>query len=115
MTSRPLDDADRELLNTTQEVGIGLEMHFDHLEAVIKTHVRYKVRELYPFHRYGQKIPQTLETELLERSEGTFLWASLVCKRLESDGNGARVPPDEALSAIQEFPPGLHSLYERMF
>lgn len=115
LTSRPLDDADRELLNTTQEIGIGLELHFDYLEAAIKTYVSHKVRELYPVHRYGQNIPQSLETQLLEKAEGTFLWVSLVCKRLENDGSGARVPPDEALSAIQEFPPGLHSLYERMF
>jgi hypothetical protein len=115
LTSRPLDDADRELLNTTQEVGIALELHYDHLEAAIKTYIRHKVRELYPIHRYGRKIPQIIETELLERAEGTFLWVSLVCKRLESDGSGARIPPDEAVSAIQEFPPGLQSLYERMF
>lgn len=115
LTSRPLDDADRELLNTTQEVGIGLELHYDHFEAAIRTYIRHKVHELYPIHRYGQKIPHSLEAELLERAEGTFLWVSLVCKRLESDGSGTRVAPDEALSAIQEFPPGLHSLYKRMF
>ncbi|KAL4786484.1 WD40-repeat-containing domain protein [Aspergillus varians] len=114
LTSRPLDDADRELLTTTEQVGIGLELNADHLEVAIKTYVRHKVSELYPVHRYGQQMPQKLQSELLKRAEGTFLWAGLVCKRLESDGSGERIPPGQALLAIQDLPPGLHPLYERM-
>lgn len=114
LTSRPLDDADRELLTTTEQVGIGLELNSDHLEEAIKTYVRHKVGNLYPVHRYGQQMPQKLQSELLKRAEGTFLWVSLVCKRLESDGSGERLPPGQALLAIQDLPPGLHPFYERM-
>jgi NACHT domain. len=114
LTSRPLDDADRELLTTTEQVGIGLELNSDHLEVAIKTYVRHKVGDLYPVHCYGQQMPQKLQSELLKRAEGTFLWVGLACKRLESDGSGERLPPGQALLAIQDLPPGLHPLYERM-
>jgi hypothetical protein len=115
LTSRPLDDADRELLTTAEQVGVGLELNQDHLEAAIKTYIRHKIGDLYPVHRYGEQMPQKLESELLKRAEGTFLWVSLVCKRLESDGKGERVSPSEALLAIEVLPPGLQPFYERMF
>jgi hypothetical protein len=115
LTSRPLDEADRELLNTAGQVGIGLELNSDHLDAAIKTYAKEKIRFLYPPNDVGQQISQQLGTELLQRAEGTFLWISLACKRLEDDGSGARVPPRKALLAIQDLPPGLHSLYEQIF
>jgi hypothetical protein len=110
-----LDEADRELLNTAGQVGIGLELNSDHLDAAIKTYAKEKIRFLYPFNNAGQQILQRLGTELLQRAEGTFLWISLVCKMLEDDGTGERVPPSKALLAIQDLPPGLHSLYEQIF
>jgi hypothetical protein len=115
LTSRPLDVADRELLTSTRQVGIGLELHSDHLESAIRTYVKHQIRYLYPLDKYGQQIPQQVESELLQRSEGTFLWVSLVCKMLEDDGSGERVPPGKALLVIQDLPPGLHSLYEQIF
>lgn len=110
LTSRPLDDADRELLTTTEQVGIGLELNSDHLEAAIKTYVKHKVRHLYPIDNYEQQ----LESELIQRAEGTFLWVSLACKMLEDDGSGERVSRGKALLAIQDLPPGLHPLYEQI-
>jgi hypothetical protein len=115
LTSRPLDSAHHELLTTAEQVGIGLELNSGHLGEAVKTYVSHKVGELYPRQHYGLEMPQMIESELLKRSEGTFLWVSLVCKRLERDGSGERVPPDEALSTILDLPPGLHLLYERMF
>jgi hypothetical protein len=115
LTSRPLDSADQELLTTAEQVGIGLELNSGHLEAAIQTYVSHKVSELYPDRYYGSQTPWKVTSELLKRAEGTFLWVSLVCKRLESGESAERVPPDEALSTIQDLPPGLHSLYERIF
>jgi hypothetical protein len=115
LTSRPLDQADRELLTSANQVGIGLELSSDHLELAIKTYIKHHVRYLYPLDSYGQQMPQRLESELLQRAEGTFLWISLVCKMLEDDGSGERVPLAKALLMIQDLPPGLHSLYEQIF
>jgi hypothetical protein len=115
LTNWPLDDADRELLTTTEQVGVGLELNQDHLEAAIKTYIHHKLGELYPVHRYGQQMPQKLESELLKRAEGNFLWVSLVCKRLESDGKGEWVSLGVALLAIEVLPLGLQPFYEWMF
>ncbi|KAL2817096.1 WD40-repeat-containing domain protein [Aspergillus granulosus] len=112
LTSRPLDEADRELLNTAEQVGISLELNSDHLEAAINTYVKEKVHFLYPPDYFGQQEPEQLESELLRRAEGTFLWVSLVCKKLEDD---ERLPLGKALLVIQDLPPGLHPLYEQMF
>ncbi|QGA15964.1 hypothetical protein EYB26_003631 [Talaromyces marneffei] len=115
LTSRPLDSADRELLTTAEQVGISLELKSDHLEAAIEIYVGRKVNELYPSRYYGLQMPQRIKSELLYRAEGTFLWVSLVCKRLENSSIGERVPPAEALLMIQDLPPGLHRFYEQMF
>ncbi|KAL4946579.1 hypothetical protein BDV06DRAFT_218295 [Aspergillus oleicola] len=114
LTSRPLDDADHELLTTAEQVGISLELNSNHLEAAIKTYVKHKVRYLYPLDDYGQQMPQQLESELLQRAEGTFLWISLVCRTLEDDGSDGRVPPNKALLMIRDLPPGLNPLYEQI-
>ncbi|KAJ5740649.1 G-protein beta WD- 40 repeats containing protein [Penicillium malachiteum] len=42
------------------------------------------------------------------QAEGTFLWVSLVCKRLED------TRPDRVLVTIQDLPPGLHPFYDRI-
>ncbi|KAF9885330.1 hypothetical protein FE257_013047 [Aspergillus nanangensis] len=115
LTSRPLDDADRELLTSTDQVGISLELNSNHLEASMKTYAKHKVRYLYPLAYCGQHMHQQLENALVQRSEGTFLWISLVCKNLEDDGSGERVPASKALLAIQDMPPGLHPLYKQIF
>ncbi|KUL82100.1 hypothetical protein ZTR_10077 [Talaromyces verruculosus] len=115
LTSRPLDIADQELLTTTEQVGIALELNSDYLEAAIKIYVGHKVNELYPSHHYGFETPQRIASELLKRAGGTFLWVSLVCKKLEGSRDGEPVSPAEALSTIEDLPPGLHLFYERMF
>lgn len=53
-------------------------------------------------------ILQAIQTELEAKAEDTFLWVSLVCKRLEE------VRRDQALSTIQSLPPGLHPFYDRI-
>jgi hypothetical protein len=78
------------------------------VSGAVQAYIGSKVEELSRQHRYGASLKSEIETELTERSEGTFLWVSLVCKALES------VCRDEALSTIQSLPPGLHPFYERI-
>lgn len=94
LTSRPLDNADRQLLTSAEQVRIGLELNSHHLQAAIQTYIGHKVSELYPNGYYGHQIPQIIASELPKNAEGTFLWVSLVCKRLEHGRNGEPVPPN---------------------
>jgi hypothetical protein len=67
------------------------------------------VNELTRRQKYGAMLKQKLKAELTEKAEGTFLWVSLACRRLES------VCREKALITIQTLPPGLYPLYDRIF
>lgn len=57
---------------------------------------------------YDLVLKENVRRALLERSEATFLWVALACKRLEKELTS------EAQSVLDELPTGLDSLYERM-
>ncbi|EED14601.1 G-protein beta WD- 40 repeats containing protein, putative [Talaromyces stipitatus ATCC 10500] len=108
LTSRPLESAERALLAGHDQVQVNLELNSKCVSEAVKTYITYKVDELSHRHRYGETLRREVETELTEKAEGTFLWVSLVCKRLES------VCRDEALATIRNLPPGLDRFYEQI-
>ncbi|CEO59708.1 hypothetical protein PMG11_04375 [Penicillium brasilianum] len=108
LTSRPFDNAERVLLAGHDQVQVSLELNSKEVSESVKAYIAHKVDELSLRHRYGEKLKTEVETELTEKAEGTFLWVSLVCKRLEN------VCRDEVLTTIQNLPPGLHPLYDRI-
>ncbi|KAJ6065290.1 G-protein beta WD- 40 repeats containing protein [Penicillium canescens] len=108
LTSRPLDSAERALLAGNDQVQVSLELNSDYVSEAVKAYITYKVDELSRYRNYGQTLKSEVKTELSAKAEGTFLWVSLVCKRLES------VQQDKALTTIRDLPPGLHSFYDRI-
>ncbi|CAG8893667.1 unnamed protein product [Penicillium egyptiacum] len=108
LTSRPLDSAERALLAGNDQVQVSLELNSNYVSEAVKAYIAYKVDELSRYHKYGQALKREVEIELLTKAESTFLWVSLVCKRLES------VHQDQALTAIQDLPPGLYPFYDRI-
>jgi hypothetical protein len=109
LTSRPLDSAERELLSGSDQVLVSLELNSKHVSEGVTTYIANKVAELDRRNAYGPTLRQKIQNELTEKAEDTYLWVSLVCKRLES------VHRDEASTTVQDLPPGLHSLYDRVF
>ncbi|KAJ5088692.1 G-protein beta WD- 40 repeats containing protein [Penicillium angulare] len=110
LTSRPLlNSAERELLTGNDQLQVSLELNSVYVSEAVKTYIASKVNELDRRQEYGAVIKQELEDRLTEKAEGTFLWVSLACKRLES------VCREEVLATIQNLPPGLHAFYDRMF
>jgi hypothetical protein len=108
LTSRPLDSAEQALLTENDQVQVSLELNLHHISKAVKSYIEFKVNELYRRHKYPEAMRQRITSELSEKAEGTYLWVSLVCKRLES------VHRDEALASIQKLPPGLNPLYHRI-
>ena len=109
LTSRPLDSAERALLAGSDQVLVSLELNSNHVSEAVKTYIAFKADELDRYNAYGPTLRRNIQTELTNKAEDTYLWVSLVCKRLEG------VHRDEALTTIQDLPPGLHPLYNRVF
>ncbi|KAJ5160971.1 uncharacterized protein N7482_007975 [Penicillium canariense] len=108
LTSRPLEAAERTLLAGHEQMQVSLELNSEHISQSVQTYISYKVDELNLRNRYGEALMRKLKTELFAKAEGTFLWVSLVCKRLED------ICAEEALATIQDLPPGLHLFYDRI-
>ncbi|TGO70873.1 hypothetical protein BELL_0652g00010 [Botrytis elliptica] len=108
LTSRPLDSAERELLVGYEQVMISLELNSKHISHAVTTYIVNKVAELDLRNSYGSDLCQKIQNKLTEKAEDTYLWVSLVCKRLES------VHRENTLTTIQDLPPGLHPYYNRV-
>ena len=109
LISRPFDSAERVLLAGSDQVLISLELNSNHVSKAVQTYIAIKANELDRYNAYGPTLRRNIQTELDNKAEDTYLWVSLVCNRLE------RVHRDEVLSTIQDLPPGLHPLYNRVF
>jgi WD40 repeat protein len=107
LTSRPLDSAERALLTGYEQTQVSLELNFSSISQAVDAYISQKVDELSAFQRYKAPLKSEIRLELSKKAEGTFLWVSLVCKKLEN------VPQERALGTIQDLPPGLDALYDR--
>jgi hypothetical protein len=109
LTSRPFDSAGRELLTASDQVMVSLELNTGHVSKAVTSYITQKVAELDRRNSYGTALRQQVEAELTAKAEDTYLWVSLVCKRLES------VSRAHVLATINELPPGLTPFYHRIF
>lgn len=108
LTSRPLDSAERTL-PAHDPLQLTLELESSHISKAVKTYITDKVNELSHKKEYQKRLKDEVELQLRQRSEETFLWVSLVCKRLED------VSREDALAVIQKTPHGLRPLYGQAF
>ncbi|RAR13366.1 G-protein beta WD 40 repeat-containing protein [Stemphylium lycopersici] len=109
LTSRPFDSAGRELLSASDQVMVSLELNSGHVSKAVKSYIAEKVAWLDRRDGYGPALRKQVETELTKKAEDTYLWVSLVCKRLDG------VSRINVLATIEELPPGLTSFYRRIF
>jgi len=108
LTSRPLDNIERNLTIGLERKLVSLDLNLDHVASAVKAYVRARVAELDQDQDYEETLRQAVEEMLIQKAEGTFLWVSIVCKRLEN------VSADEVLAVIEELPLGLHALYDKV-
>jgi hypothetical protein len=108
VTSRNIPEIERHLQPDSLGVKVSLEVKASHVSKAVATFVEYKVKRLVTVQRYNASLQAEVQQQLRDKAEGTFLWVSLVCKELES------VPLYRTQKVLQELPPGLDPLYERM-
>ncbi|KAK6351443.1 hypothetical protein TWF718_004603 [Orbilia javanica] len=109
LSSRPLDTAHQELLAGPNQALVSLEDKSELVAQGVAAYITRKEAELNSRNYYDtdQVLRQEIKNRLIQKAEGTYMWASLVCRELED------VPGDRALTIIEERPPGLHPFYKR--
>lgn len=109
LTSRPLGDAEKELLASKDQAQVKLELNSANVNQAIKRFIAAKMEEIDRHQRLHLKLRQMFEQELINRSDGTYLWVSLVYRDLE------KTQSEEMLERAQKLPKDLESLYKQKF
>ena len=108
VTSRNLPHIERHLQPDSCGVKVSLEVSARHVSKAVATFVDFKVQRLAAAQKYDSETQAEVQRQLGDKAEGTFLWVSLVCRELES------VEYYRVREVLQELPPGLDPLYNRM-
>ncbi|PGH11683.1 hypothetical protein AJ79_04706 [Helicocarpus griseus UAMH5409] len=85
-----------------------LELTEKHTHRAVRRFIELKVEGLAKKKAYGDELHRNVEAVLISRAESTFLWAFLVCDRLD------KIPRRKTMSELEKFPSGLGPFYDRM-
>ncbi|KAL7819908.1 hypothetical protein V8C26DRAFT_393741 [Trichoderma gracile] len=111
LSSRNFPDIEAQLVKCQTAVVIDLESNDRHVADSVDAYVRAKIQQLNLL-QDNEDFRTRLHRVIIDKSNGTFLWAALVFKELEE----LRTYDDDAeiLELLQEIPSGLIALYDRM-
>jgi hypothetical protein len=103
-------------LNTPDISGSLVELDAQKLKDPVNAYIRHKLSAFRGKPGYSQQILDDVSAEVLKRAENTFLWVWFVFKELGKTNNACKLLLNgkDALAKIEEFPPGLSSLYGRI-
>src|SRR5689334_23073451 len=85
-----------------------LELNPKSISVAVSTYIKHKTLQLAKQKKYDDRTQVAVLQHLVSNANDTFLWVALVCENLEN------VPRWKTLAKLNEFPPGLDSLYQRM-
>ncbi|KAH9203227.1 hypothetical protein DL95DRAFT_350087 [Leptodontidium sp. 2 PMI_412] len=108
VSSRNWPDIEERLEQAGHKVKLCLELNEQSVSAAVSTYIEYKTRQLAEQKKYDDKTRVAVRQHLISNSNDTFLWVALVCANLKN------IPRWKTLAKLNEFPPGLDSLYQRM-
>jgi hypothetical protein len=108
VASRNRPDIAERLRPDDSRMKISLELNSRDVTRAVNAFIDAKVQVLSLQKQYDLVLREKVRITLSERSEATFLWVALACKRLEKE------PASEAQSVLEELPAGLDALYDRM-
>ena len=107
ITSRNRGDIERQLRLKNLCLGVSLELN-SCVSHAMDSFVNIKVQGLAREEEYNTELKEEVSRYLKDNAQGTFLWVALACKMLKG------VPTCDIRSTLEEFPPGLGPIYERM-
>ncbi|KAH7308785.1 WD40-repeat-containing domain protein [Rhexocercosporidium sp. MPI-PUGE-AT-0058] len=108
ISSRNWPDIEERLERAGHKMRLCLELNQQSVSAAVRTYIEHKTRQLAEQKKYDDKTRADVRQHLISNSNDTFLWVALVCANLKN------VPRWKTLAKLNEFPPGLDSLYQRM-
>ncbi|PVH69315.1 HET-D [Cadophora sp. DSE1049] len=86
---------------------LSLELNEEHVSRAIQVFIDFKVSKLRCIEGDGE-LQELVRGQIYAKANGTFLWAALVLKELEP------VESWDVLDVLQDMPPELEPLYDRM-
>ncbi|KAK6330465.1 hypothetical protein TWF696_003356 [Orbilia brochopaga] len=101
-------DVDRFFRCLDNPYTISLEHHAPELRLGVEDYIQSRVDILSRRHEYSLHQKQQITAYLSAKAEGTFLWVHLACQSLD------RTMPARALRSLENMPPGLDDMYDRM-
>lgn len=107
VSSRNWPDIEEQLA-ITQQISLRLELNEDSISAAVSAYIKHRVERLAQKKRYSEATRNIVQQHLSSNSNNTFLWVALVCQNLE------KMTLKNTIQQLNEFPPGLDSLYKRM-
>lgn len=109
VSSRNRNDIEQGLNPINSQEKLSLELNANYISDAISEYVSHKVSQLISLkdHKDTQK---QVRDEIIQKADGTFLWASLVIEELQKS-----FLEMNALSTLRETPAGLTPLYGQMW
>lgn len=109
LTSRPLGSIEHDLIQGAKRIHVSFELNAERVNDGIRTFIESQVDKLALRHDYDAPTKYAVKEAIRVRANGTFLWASLVCKQLEN------VHTHKAMAKVNETPPELERLYNQAY
>jgi WD40 repeat protein len=108
VSSRNWPDIEEQLERADHRVRLSLELNARSVSMAVNIFIEQRVSQLAQDKLYDGRTQDAVLAHLRSHANNTFLWVAIVCQSLE------RVAQRNVMTALDAFPPGLNSLYERM-
>ncbi|KAF3191529.1 hypothetical protein TWF788_006126 [Orbilia oligospora] len=109
LSSRNITDIERGLQSHISHTRLGLEQeeNAELVSKAVETYIKHSITELKSVFEDEVEVSK-LHDKMLEKSNGTFLWVSLITKELKGANSW------ELNQILEEFPEDLWKVYSRM-
>ncbi|KIM93071.1 hypothetical protein OIDMADRAFT_184872 [Oidiodendron maius Zn] len=108
VSSRNWPGIEEPLERAGHKIRLCLELNPKSISAAVSTYIEHKTLQLADQKNYDNRTRIAVLQHLVSNANDTFLWVALVYENLKN------VPRWKTLTKLDEFPPGLNSLYRRM-